>query len=162
MSTIRIRRYASGDERAVRGLIQKILDEEFPEESQAYSSDDLNDIEDAYGKLGEAFFVAEKNGEIIGTVGVKRDDERTALLRRLFVKPDARKQRLGERLVKQAVEFAHDVGYDELIFKTTSTMKQAVKLGKKKGFVPKAKVDVGPVQLLKFALNLKRAIPNHG
>ncbi len=161
MNEIKIRRFQTGDEQSVLELIEKVLTSEFPLEASAYSSEDIQDISNSYGKLGEAFFVAVKNNHIVGTVGIKRDDERTALLRRLFVKAEERKQRLGEKLIDQAVGFAREVGYDELIFKTTSTMKPAVKLGERKGFVPKARINVGPIQLLKFGLNLKKQNLNH-
>jgi len=154
---IKIRKFSQDDEPKVQELIKKILGDEFPESAHAYPVDDLNDISGAYGKLGEAFFVASRNGHILGTVGIKCDDERTALLRRLFVSAESRGQRLGEQLLDRAIQFACECGYQELIFKTTSTMDQALHLGKKKGFVPKARIEVGPVQLLKFVLNLKRA-----
>jgi GNAT superfamily N-acetyltransferase len=153
---IKIRKFSSHDEASIQALIKKILADEFPESAHAYPVDDLNDISGSYGKLGEAFFVASQNGNILGTVGIKCDDERTALLRRLFVSAEARGKRLGERLLDRAIQFAFECGYNELIFKTTSTMDQALSLGKKKGFVPKARIEVGPIQLLKFALNLKR------
>lgn len=131
------------------------MQEEFPHDRSSFPVEDLNDISESYGKLGEAFFVAMDHGKIIGTVGIKHEDKRTALLRRLFVESNHRRQRIGDQLVERAVEFCREVGYDELIFKTTSNMESAVKLCEKKGFVPKAKLDLGQLQLLKFALFLK-------
>ena len=154
---VMIRKCHQDDQRDVKNLIVKIMQEEFPKESSSFPVEDLNHITSSYGKLGEAFFVASANGKIIGTVGVKQEDKRTALLRRLFVDPQYRRQKIGHQLVDRAIEFCREVGYDELIFKTTSTMDGAVKLCEKKGFVPKAKLDLGPVQLLKFALFLKHS-----
>jgi len=155
MSEIKIRKFESRDITKVKTLIQSIMKDEFPEVSQAYPYDDLKNLEDSYGKLGEAFFVAASKGKIIGTVGIKQEDERTALLRRLFVDAKFRGKRLGDRLIERAITFCREVGYEELIFKTTSTMHNAVLLGKKKGFVPKARINLGPIDLLKFALRLK-------
>ena len=80
-----IRKCHSNDQEPARNLIVQTLKKEFPKEALNFPSDDLDDILASYGKLGEAFFVASANGEIIGTVGIKQEDERTALLRRLFV-----------------------------------------------------------------------------
>ncbi len=140
---------------AARQLIERILKQEFPSESQAYPTQDIEDVTRSYGNLGEAFFVAIDGEKVIGTVGIKREDDRTAFLRRLFVSTEYRGKKIGEKLVERAIQFCTEVGYDEIVFKTTSTMERALRLCKKKGFVQKAHIDLGPIQLLKFALYLK-------
>lgn len=152
---ISIRKCEPSDQRAIKKLIVKILNEEFPKEAAAFPLSDLEDISESYGKLGEAFFVAVSNGSVVGTVGIKREDERTAMLRRLFVDSNHRRKKLGSQLVERAIEFCREVGYDEIIFKTNSVMKNAIKLCEKKKFAPKAKLDLGPMQLMKFGLFLK-------
>lgn len=143
------------DQLAAKQLITRILKEEFPKEISAFHLEDLDNISRSYGKLGEAFFVASNNGHIVGTVGIKQEDERTALLRRLFVDPQFRRKKIGSQLVERAIQFCREVGYEELIFKTTSTMKNAIRLCELKGFMQRTRLDVGPVQLVKFALFLK-------
>ncbi len=152
---VTIRKSQAGDEKAIRDLIIGIMALEFPEEASTFPTSDLEDVGTSYGNLGEAFFVAATNGKIVGTVAVKQEDKRTAMLRRLFVDSKSRRKKIGSQLIDRAIQFCREVGYDELIFKTTSTMKNAVQLCEKKGFVSKARLDLGPVQLLKFALFLK-------
>lgn len=143
-------------------MIERILKQEFPSESQAYPTQDLEDILQSYGSLGESFFVAMDSDRIVGTVGIKREDDRTAFLRRLFVSSEYRGKRIGEKLVERAIQFCKEVGYDEIVFKTTSTMNRAIQLCKKKGFVQRAHVDLGPIQLFKFALFLKNGAEEKG
>ena len=150
-----IRKCQPNDRKPARDLILRVLNEEFPKEIETFPTDDLNDIASSYGALGEAFFVAVNSGKVIGTVAVKREDERTAMLRRLFVDPQYRRKKIGSQLLEHAIQFCRDVGYAELIFKTTSTMQSAVRLCEKKGFLPRARLSLGPIQLLKFALFLK-------
>lgn len=152
---ITIRKCHESDQEAAKELVARILTEEFPKESTAFPIEDLNEINRSYGKLGEAFFVALDQGSIIGTVAVKQEDERTALLRRLFVDHAYRRRKIGSQLIDRAIEFCREVGYDELIFKTTSTMSHAIRLCETKGFVPRTRLDMGPVQLVKFTLYLK-------
>ncbi len=152
---ITIRKCHESDQKAVKDLIIRIIKEEFPKESPAFPIEDLNEINHSYGKLGEAFFVASENSSIIGTVAIKQEDERTALLRRLFVDKAYRRKKIGSQLIDRAIEFCREVGYEELIFKTTSTMSHAIRLCEAKGFVPRARLDIGPVQLVKFTLYLK-------
>ena len=152
---ITIQKCQQKHEQAAQNLIVRVLNEEFPKESEAYPTDDLKTILQTYGKLGEAFFVALDGGKVIGTIGVKRDDDRTALLRRLFVAPEYRRKRVGIQLLDRAIEFCKEVGYGEIVIKTTSTMNRAVDLCERKGFVSRARLPVGPIELLKFVLTLK-------
>ena len=152
---VQIRRYEKQDAEAVKKLITEIMDGEFREEKAALSLDDLENLENSYGNLGEAFFVAEDGRKIVGTVAIKREDDRVALIRRIFVAPEYRKRQIGLRLLDHAVEFCREVGYRELIFKTTSRMSAAIELVKKRDFQSRAKVSLGRIELLKFSLSLE-------
>ncbi len=152
---IQIRHFGAEDGEPVKRLIGQIMDGEFQAEKQAFSQEDLNSLQDSYGKLGEAFFVAEDGKKIVGTVGVKREDDRVALIRRIFVAPDYRRKKIGLRLLNRAIEFCEEVGYKELIFKTTSRMSHAIELVQGQGFQSRAKIPMGQLELLKFARSLK-------
>lgn len=152
---VQIRHFERKDAEAVKRLITEIMDREFREEKAALSLEDLETLEDSYRNFGEAFFVAEKGRRIVGTVGVKREDERIALIRRIFVDRPYRKKQIGRRLLGRAIQFCKEVGYRELIFKTTSRMVGAIELVKKLGFQSRAKVPLGRLELLKFSLSLE-------
>jgi len=155
LGVVQIRRFETEDSEAVRRLITQIMDGEFKEEKSAFSLDDLEDLGASYGNFGEAFFVAEEGRKIVGTAAVKREDDRVALIRRVFVAPEYRKKQIGLRLLNRAIEFCKEVGYRELIFKTTSRMSGAIELVKKQGFQARAKVPLGRIELLKFSLPLE-------
>lgn len=154
-AVIQIRRFERQDGKAVKDLIHHVMDGEFQEEKVVFSFDDLDAISESYGQLGEAFFVAEEGKKIVGTIGVKREDDRKALLRRMFVSPEHRKRKIGLELLNRAIEFCEEVGYRELVLKTTSRMADAIELVQKRGFQSRAKVPMGRVELLKFSLSLK-------
>ena len=151
---VQIRRFSTGDKESIKKLISSIMDREFQADKEAFSIEDLENLEKHYGNFGEAFFVAEDGNGIIGTAAVKREDDRIALIRRIFVSPDYRKKQIGLRLLTRAVEFCREVGYQELIFRTTSRMTAAIALVKKQGFQSRAKIPMGQLELLKFALSL--------
>lgn len=152
---IQIRHFSPGDKPAIQDLIQHIMDAEFKEDCAAFPVQDLETLQDSYGQLGEAFFVAEDDKKIVGTVGVKREDNRIAFLRRFFVDPDYRRKKIGLQLLNRAIEFAEEVGYQELVLKTTSGMKEAIELVRKRGFQSRAKVPMGQIELLKFSFPLR-------
>lgn len=157
---IQIRKIKKDEHEKVQDLIISIMRNEFAEDIDAYPLKDLDDLSAAYGNLGEAFFVGlTTDSRIVGTCAIKREDERTALLRRIFVDPDYRRRQLGSMLMDRAIEFCREVGYQEIIFKTTSKMKGAIKLCKHKQFLERAKIDIGNFEIFKFVLFLKENSP---
>lgn len=153
---ITIRRSTQEDERAVVELINGIMDQEFHDAKHAYPVEDVECINKAYGGIGEAFFVALDNASrrVVGTVAIKKEDGRTALLRRLFVATTHRNLKIGKRLIERALDFCREVGYEEVVFKTTSKMSAAIDLCKKNGFLQRAHIVLGPIELIKLSLSL--------
>jgi len=151
---VTIRKFKQEDGQAVQRLIAGIMDQEFPLSKAAYPMEDLLDIPRVYGNPGEAFFVATNQDCVIGTVAIKREDDRMALLRRIFVDPSHRKQRIGAALVDHAIKFCRENGYQEIVFRTSTKMDAAIRLCEKKGFQQRAKLEVGGFELLKFILFL--------
>lgn len=157
---ITIRRSTREDDTAVVELINSIMDREFHDAKHAYPTEDVECIEKAYGGIGEAFFVAldNKSHKVVGTVAIKKEDERVALLRRLFVAPTHRKLKIGKRLIDRALDFCREVGYEEVVFKTTSKMLGAIDLCRKNGFAQRAHIVLGPVELIKLSLCLRKDV----
>jgi GNAT superfamily N-acetyltransferase len=158
---ITIRRSVPGDDAEVVDLISTIMDSEFHDAKHAYPIEDVECIEKAYGGIGEAFFVAmdNKSHKVVGTVAIKKEDDRVALLRRLFVAPTHRNLKIGKRLIDRALEFCREVGYEEVVFKTTSKMSGAIDLCCKNGFVQRAHIVLGPIELIKLSLSLRKEAP---
>ena len=145
------------DDAAVVDLISSIMDGEFHDAKHAYPIEDVECIEKAYGGIGEAFFVAvdNKSKKVVGTVAVKKEDGRVALLRRLFVAPTHRNLKIGKKLIDRALDFCREVGYEEVVFKTTSKMSGAIELCRKNGFAQRAHIVLGPIELIKLSLCLR-------
>ena len=154
---MKIRRFQPSDSKEVIDLITSVMRTEFPDDQKVFPVDDLKEITHHYGNKGEQFFVAVEDDKIVGTVGVKREDERSALLRRIFVKPEFRGRGIGSGLVMQAISFCRENGYELIVFKSTSRMQRAIQLCQRSGFSEKAKVDLGGIELFKFSYS----IPNH-
>ena len=154
MSTLSIRRAKPTDQPEVESLVCQIMDREFREAKTAYPMDDIRDIGNFYGGKGEAFFVALNGHHVIGTVGVKKEDENTALLRRLFVAAEYRHQKVGKSLVERVLQFCRESGYGEIVFKATSKMEAAVETLKRSGFELQSRFYLGQIELLKLSRQL--------
>ena len=79
-------------------------------------------------------WVAEKDGQNIGSAMVVRADRATAKLRVVIVDPSARGLGVGEHLVAECIRFARRKGYSKMTLWTDSSLRAAVALYKKLGF----------------------------
>lgn len=87
-----------------------------------------------YNPERERCWIAEMNGEIVGSVFVVQSSETVAKLRLLLVEPKARGLGLGTRLVEECIRFARRRGYQKLILWTNSILLEARHIYEKTGF----------------------------
>lgn len=152
--SVEVREYKTKDSTGARDLILSILEKEYPFDQSAYRDTDINDISGTYSGEGNAFFVLEKEEKIVGAIGVKKETEETALIRRLSVDESHRKQGYGVALLQRAIDFCKSKKYKEVVFRTTGKMKAAMALCKKAGFSEKEKLDVGGFSIHTFSLKI--------
>jgi len=78
--------------------------------------------------------VARRDGKPRGCVALRRIDERTCEMKRLYVRPGSRGLGIGAELVRRIIETAEALGYRTMRLDTLQTMASAVALYQSFGF----------------------------
>jgi DNA-binding MarR family transcriptional regulator/N-acetylglutamate synthase-like GNAT family acetyltransferase len=111
--------------------------------SQEYNWDDtfealvaqiVSDFINNLDPVRERAWIAEMDGEVVGSVFCVKAAEDTAKLRLLLVDPRARGYGLGTRLVIECIRFARKAGYKKMVLWTNSCLLEARHIYDKLGF----------------------------
>ncbi len=102
-------------------------------EKQNYSAE----IEDPTVKYAEPFgrlYVVYADGKLAGCIGLKKNDEKSCELKRLYVCESFRRLGIGRMLVEKIIAQAKEIGYERIFLDTFPFLESAIRMYKKLGF----------------------------
>jgi GNAT superfamily N-acetyltransferase len=108
------------------------------------------DVEPPNGR----WLVAYRNGRAVGCGGVKRIDERTAEIKRIYVTPEARGIGVARELLSSLERAAKHAGYQLVRLDTGPEQHPSVKLFRSSGYEPIADYNGNPVAAYWFEKQL--------
>jgi putative acetyltransferase len=97
-------------------------------------ANEMNELPGVYGAEGGALLLALYKEEPAGTIALRRLDEKSGEVKRLYLRPQFRGLGLGRALVEEVVERARSFGYESLYADTLPVMTDALSLYERMGF----------------------------
>lgn len=103
-------------------------------ELEAMMAEILSKFVRDYDEKFDRAWIAERDGEVVGSVFITRGSEGVAQLRMLYVEPSARGLGLGRRLVDECIRFSRARGYKTLMLWTHDILTPAIRIYQAAGF----------------------------
>lgn len=118
-------------------------------------STELDSMPVMYGPPAGGLLIAEAGSHAVGCVGLRRFRGDVCEMKRLYVRPPFRGQRLGRRLALEAARKARQLGYRTIVLDTLASMVAAQALYVSMGFQPAAAYYPNPLPDVRYlALDL--------
>jgi DNA-binding MarR family transcriptional regulator/GNAT superfamily N-acetyltransferase len=97
----------------------------YDERMEAFIAGIVAEFIEKFDPARESCWIAEKDGENVGSVFLVKQTQTVAKLRLLLVEPSARGLGIGKRLVEECVRFARRAGYKKVLLWTQSELTTA-------------------------------------
>ena len=83
---------------------------------------------------GELLVALDDHEKVIGMVAYNKHSDERCEMKRLYVSPECRGMKLGEKLVDEIIQHAKNAGFKEMVLDTIVPLQAAIHLYKKMGF----------------------------
>ena len=106
---------------------------------------ELAGLPGSYAPPEGRLFLAEFNGVIAGCIALRKLEESICEMKRLYIKPEYRGQKMGKILVEKLIDEAKKIGYKKMRLDTVPAMQAAQKLYRTIGFYQIKPYRLNPV-----------------
>jgi putative acetyltransferase len=112
---------------------------------------DMDDLQANYFNAGGTFLVALNGEQVIGSGALRRLDEETAELKRMWLLETYHGQGIGYRLIRDLIEFGLQQGYSRIRLQTSREQVRALAFYRKAGFyeIPSYNEDIDEISMEK-------------
>ena len=96
--------------------------------------EELQELKTMYADPGGGIILCKKGNDYVACAGIRKINNKTAELKRMFVQPTYQGQGIGKILLEKAIEFARSANYYCIRLDTLNHMLPAINLYKQYGF----------------------------
>jgi len=129
---MRIRQYKPSDKKQIMEMVAEILGNIFNGDPNQFKV--LKEFHVTKNYL--LYLVAEtqgQDGKIIGTMALKKINNNTVRLKRMYVRAEYRRRGIAQKLLTQIIDFAKQNRYKKILLHTYPTMRNAQRFHKRNG-----------------------------
>jgi putative acetyltransferase len=110
---------------------------------------EMDDLQANYFDPGGTFLVALNEGQVIGSGALRRLDDQTAELKRMWLLEAYHGRGIGYRLITQLIDFAHKQGFTRIRLQTSPEQARALAFYRRVGFyeIPCYNDGVGEISM---------------
>jgi putative acetyltransferase len=137
-----IQRLSDSQIEAAKSVITRVCCEFFGETPVDF--EDMDEIFSSYASPSGTFLVLMDGQQVVGTGAIRRLDEQTCELKRMWFLPAYRGKGYGARMAELLLEFARSAGYTRVKLDTSPVLAAANKLYQRLGFHPIERYNDGP------------------
>lgn len=119
---------------AGKGMFREYVDSLDFELSFQDLAGELAIIDQQFNRPTGALLLAYHDNKAVGCSGVRRIDDHTAELKRMYVRDAYKGLRIGVQLLEHSMQAARDLGYQKIRLDTIDTMTRALALYRSFGF----------------------------
>lgn len=118
---------------------------------------ELEHLKTKYGKPYGRLYLAYCDGKVAGCIGLRKIDKQHCEMKRLYVRPQFRGKRIGERLIQKIIADAKEIGYSYMLLDTLPFLETAIRMYKRFGFYIIERYNDSPMSTsIYMKLNLLR------
>lgn len=107
--------------------------------------EEIDDLPGKYAPPRGRLFLAINNEEVAGCAALRPFQGEQCELKRLYVRPQYRGQKLGKLLVKKVINAAREIGYNQILLDTMPVMAKAQDLYRSLGFYETEEYRYNPI-----------------
>ncbi|MGE5654241.1 MAG: GNAT family N-acetyltransferase [Bacillota bacterium] len=132
--TIHIRLYQPADAGEIAEMVASILGEYQISVDREHIIADIMEADRRYAGDKAAFWVATADERVAGCIALRPMDEKVGELKRFYVRPEYRRQGLGQRLHDLLEQFAKQAGYEKIWLESSRRFADAQRFYRRNGY----------------------------
>ena len=146
----KVRDWQSLDREAAANVIKTVLEEYGLPWQPDLADRDVIEVEQAYLEVGGEFWVVEQNETIVGTAAYQpiARGQNAVEIRKMYLLPEVRGIGLGRYLLLELENAIAIKDYQEIWIETASSLKEAVELYERNGYIPANGVETARCDLV--------------